>query len=126
MNRRTFLKTGLAGAGAAALAPLIKVRTGSAATTGKRVVIVGIGGGLRLRESLGMAEGATMSNLFGTAPLVTRIRSSVNAPTTKFQRVTYSSEPHKAMTTPMAVTREAGWPSGRSSFIPLQRSRLPA
>ncbi|HEY5926956.1 MAG TPA: hypothetical protein VIV11_34955, partial [Kofleriaceae bacterium] len=34
-------------------------------------VIVGIGGGLRLRESLGMGEGATMPNLFGNTPLVT-------------------------------------------------------
>ncbi|TMQ03941.1 MAG: hypothetical protein E6J90_11755 [Deltaproteobacteria bacterium] len=80
MNRRTFLKTGLAGAGAAALAPLIKVRTGSAATTGKRVVIVGIGGGLRLRESLGMAEGATMPNLLGTAPLISGFGTSAGAP----------------------------------------------
>jgi hypothetical protein len=80
VNRRTFLRSGLAGVGAAALAPLIKIRRGSAATTGKRVIIVGIGGGLRLRESLGMAEGATMPNLFGTAPLVTGFGTSAGAP----------------------------------------------
>ncbi|HMG23915.1 MAG TPA: hypothetical protein VK607_21420 [Kofleriaceae bacterium] len=80
MNRRKFLTTGLAGLGAAALAPLIKVRRGHAATGGKRVVIVGIGGGLRLRESLGMAEGATMPNLFGTAPLIAGFGTSAGAP----------------------------------------------
>ena len=63
------------------LAPLIKVRRAAAATGGNRVVIVGIGGGLRLRESLGMAEGATMPNLFGTTPLVTGYGSgSAGAP----------------------------------------------
>lgn len=74
INRRNFLKAGLAGLGAAAatraIGPLIKIRDARAATNGKRVVVVGIGGGLRLRESLGMAEGATMPNLFGTTPLV--------------------------------------------------------
>lgn len=75
LSRRNFLRGSLAGLGAAAattaLSPLIKIKKASAATTGKRVVIVGIGGGLRMRESLGMAEGATMPNLFGTSPLVT-------------------------------------------------------
>jgi hypothetical protein len=84
VNRRNFLKTGLAGLGAAAagtaLGPLIKVKRATAATTGKRVIIVGIGGGLRLRESLGMAEGATMPNLFGTAPLVSGFGTSAGAP----------------------------------------------
>src|SRR5678815_1015878 len=84
MNRRNFLKTGLAGLGAMAatsgLAPLIKVRRAAAATGGKRVVIVGIGGGLRLRESLGMAEGATMPNLFGTAPLISGFGTAAGAP----------------------------------------------
>lgn len=74
LSRRNFLKGGLAGLGAAAaataLSPLLKVKRASAATNGKRVVIVGIGGGLRLRESLGMAEGATMPNLFGRVPLI--------------------------------------------------------
>jgi hypothetical protein len=73
-SRRSFLRGGLAGLGAAAAAaairPLIKVKSAHGATNGKRVVIVGIGGGLRTRESLGMAEGATMPNLFGTTPLV--------------------------------------------------------
>jgi hypothetical protein len=84
MNRRNFLSSGLAGLGAAAatsaLAPLVKVRKASAATTGKRVIIVGIGGGLRLRESLGMAEGATMPNLFGTAPLISGFGTTAGAP----------------------------------------------
>src|SRR5436190_22928231 len=73
-SRRNFLKGGLAGLGAAlatsALSPLVRKKHARAAT-GKRVVIVGIGGGLRLRESLGMGEGATMPNLFGNTPLVT-------------------------------------------------------
>lgn len=75
MNRRSFLRGGLAGLGAVAatkaLSPLIKVKQAHAAGNGKRIIIVGIGGGLRLRESLGMGEGATMPNLFGTTPLVT-------------------------------------------------------
>ena len=75
MNRRKFLRGGLAGLGAVAatkaLSPLIKVKHASAAGNGKRIIVVGIGGGLRLRESLGMGEGATMPNLFGTTPLVT-------------------------------------------------------
>jgi hypothetical protein len=84
MNRRNFLGTALAGLGAAAatsaLAPLVKVRKASAATTGKRFIIVGIGGGLRLSESLGMAQGATMPNLFGTAPLISGFGTSAGAP----------------------------------------------
>lgn len=74
LSRRNFMRGGLAGLGAAlaarALSPLIRIKPARAAGNGKRVVIVGIGGGLRLRESLAMAEGATMPNLFGTTPLV--------------------------------------------------------
>ncbi len=74
LSRRNFLRGGLAGLGAVAatkaLSPLIRIKPARAAGNGKRVVIVGIGGGLRLRESLAMAEGATMPNLFGTTPLV--------------------------------------------------------
>ncbi len=84
MNRRNFLQGALAGLGAAAatsaLSPLIKVKQAHAAGNGKRVVIVGIGGGLRLRESLGMAEGATMPNLFGRTPLVTGFGVSGSQP----------------------------------------------
>jgi hypothetical protein len=84
VNRRNFLGTGLAGLGAAAvttaLAPLVKVRRAAAANGGNRVIIVGIGGGLRIRESLGMAEGATMPNLFGTAPLISGFGTSAGAP----------------------------------------------
>jgi hypothetical protein len=75
MNRRSFLRGSLAGLGAVAatkaISPLIKIKQAHAAGNGKRVIIVGIGGGLRLRESLGMGEGATMPNLFGNTPLVT-------------------------------------------------------
>src|SRR5262245_50642393 len=71
LSRRTILKGLGVAAASTALAPLIKVRKAGAAGNGKRIVIVGIGGGLRLRESLGMGEGATMPNLFGTTPLVT-------------------------------------------------------
>lgn len=78
MQRRSFLK-GLAGAAAAsAVAPLIKVR-GARGDTGfkaKHVVMVSIAGGLRMSESLGMAQGATMPNLFGTVPLVSGFGST--------------------------------------------------
>ncbi|HEY5950218.1 MAG TPA: hypothetical protein VIV40_32205 [Kofleriaceae bacterium] len=71
LGRRKFLQGLGVAAAASALSPLIRVKRASAAGNGKRVIIVGIGGGLRLRESLGMGEGATMPNLFGTTPLVT-------------------------------------------------------
>jgi hypothetical protein len=74
ISRRNFLRGALAGFGAAAassaLSPLIRTKQANAAGNGKRVIIVGIGGGLRLRESLGMAEGPTMPNLLGTTRLV--------------------------------------------------------
>ena len=66
LSRRSLLKGLGAVAAATTLSPLIRVKRASAAGNGKRVVIVGIGGGLRLRESLGMGEGATFPNLFGT------------------------------------------------------------
>lgn len=72
ISRRGFLgATGLL-AGTAALSPLIKVRRafGDHAFDTHHLVVVGIGGGLRNREALGMAEGATMPNLFGTTPLI--------------------------------------------------------
>jgi hypothetical protein len=71
MNRRKFLGgLGVATAGAA-IAPLIRSRKANAGpATTEHVVIVAIGGGLRRHESLGMAEGATMPNLFGTTPVV--------------------------------------------------------
>ncbi|MCW5808053.1 MAG: hypothetical protein KIT31_37220 [Deltaproteobacteria bacterium] len=81
LSRRNFLRGGLAGLGALAAArvaaPLVKVKSASAAGPGKHVVVVGIGGGLRLRESLGMGEGATMPNLFGRSPLVTGFATGV-------------------------------------------------
>ena len=75
ISRRNFLRGGLGAVGLAAagraLSPLVRVRKaiGGGITT-RRVIVVGIGGGLRQRESLGMAEGATMPNLFGTTPLI--------------------------------------------------------
>ena len=72
ISRRSFLRAaGIAAAGAAA-GPLIRMGTarGAPSFKAKRVVIVSIAGGLRLRESLGMAEGATLPNLFGDVPLV--------------------------------------------------------
>lgn len=77
LTRRNFLKGAMAGAGTLALAPLVKKARG--ATGGQRVVIVGIGGGLRTREALGMAEGATMPNLFGRAPLISGFGTSAGA-----------------------------------------------
>ena len=77
MNRRNFLGATLAGAAALGLR---KVRRATAAAADRHVIIVGIGGGLRLRESLGMAEGATMPNLFGTAPLIAGYGTSAGAP----------------------------------------------
>src|SRR5688500_2533219 len=81
ISRRKFLGGLGAGAAGAALAPFIRTRparAGGPAT--RKVVIVGIGGGLRLRESLGMAEGATMPNLFGTAPLISGFGTSAPPP----------------------------------------------
>jgi hypothetical protein len=68
ISRRRFLQT--TAAGAATL--LLRGRRAGAGKQfrAKRVVIVGIGGGLRLRESLGMAEGATLPNLLGRTPVV--------------------------------------------------------
>lgn len=72
ISRRGFLGGLGAAAAGAALAPLIRVRRahGGHEFDTHRVVIVGIGGGLRNRESLGMAWGATMPNLFGRVPLI--------------------------------------------------------
>ncbi len=81
-SRRSFLRGASVAAGALALGPLgtlIKVKKATAGGTGfasNRVVVVAIGGGLRMHESLGMAEGATMPNLFGDIPLVTGFGSS--------------------------------------------------
>ncbi len=78
ISRRNFLgAAGLAAAGAA-LGPIIgarKARAGGGFLS-RRVVILGIGGGLRRRESLGMAEGATMPNLFGRVPLISGFGST--------------------------------------------------
>ncbi|MCA9677487.1 MAG: twin-arginine translocation signal domain-containing protein [Kofleriaceae bacterium] len=71
LSRRKFLGGLGAATAAAAIAPLVRTRRawgGGNAT--RRIVIVGIGGGLRTREALGMAEGATMPNLFGRVPLI--------------------------------------------------------
>jgi hypothetical protein len=69
MKRRTFIQgIGLAGA-AYTLGKFTRARAASQFQA-RHIVVVGIGGGLRLQESLGMAEGATMPNLFGTTPIV--------------------------------------------------------
>src|SRR5262249_24537381 len=72
MDRRRFLHACGAVAAGATLGPLIPGRRafGGDAVKAKRVVIGSIAGGLRLRESLGMGDGATMPNLFGDVPLV--------------------------------------------------------
>lgn len=73
MNRRSFLRAASAASLGAVAGPLIRVK-GAFGETGlkaKRSVIVSIAGGLRAREALGMAEGATMPNLFGHVPLIT-------------------------------------------------------
>lgn len=72
ISRRSFLGGLGAAAAGGVLAPLVRVRPafGSTDFATRHVVIVGIGGGLRNNESLGMAEGATMPNLFGDIPLI--------------------------------------------------------
>lgn len=67
-RRSLFRAAGAATAGAA----LTRARSafGGGEYAAKRSVIVSIAGGLRKSESLGMAEGATMPNLFGNVPLV--------------------------------------------------------
>ncbi|HUS67425.1 MAG TPA: twin-arginine translocation signal domain-containing protein [Kofleriaceae bacterium] len=71
-TRRSFLKAAGAAGAACAAAGLARPRRARAqrAFSAKHVVLLGIGGGLRRRESLGMAEGATLPNLFGNVPLV--------------------------------------------------------
>ncbi len=71
-SRRKFLGgAGLLAAGAA-LSPLIKIKRayGGGAFNTKHIVILGIGGGLRNQEALGMQWGATMPNLFGNVPVI--------------------------------------------------------
>src|SRR5262245_64387378 len=70
-SRRSFLRAASA-LGLGALTGPFVPRPARAASPfkAKRVVVVGVAGGLRLSESLGMAEGATMPNLFGDIPLV--------------------------------------------------------
>jgi hypothetical protein len=77
-SRRSFLRGAGVAAGALALSPLIRVKKARAAGgfASNRVVMVAIGGGLRLNESLGMSEGATMPNLFGDIPLVSGFGAS--------------------------------------------------
>jgi hypothetical protein len=73
ISRRKFLGAATATAAGVALAPRFQVRWargGAPEFRARRVVVVGIGGGLRRSEALGMAEGATMPNLFGRVPLL--------------------------------------------------------
>lgn len=70
-SRRSFLKFASAlGLGAAAGPFSPRPARAASPFKAKRVVVVGVAGGLRLSESLGMAEGATMKNLFGDIPLI--------------------------------------------------------
>jgi hypothetical protein len=72
ISRRKFLGAAGAGLAAASLAPLIRTRRAHAGGEfqTRRVVVLAIAGGVRLSESLGMAQGATMPNLFGDIPLI--------------------------------------------------------
>jgi hypothetical protein len=72
ISRRGFLGAATLGAAGVALAPRFRLRSARAGSgfRARRVVVVGIGGGLRRQEALGMAEGATMPNLFGRIPLI--------------------------------------------------------
>ncbi|HKE20025.1 MAG TPA: twin-arginine translocation signal domain-containing protein [Kofleriaceae bacterium] len=70
ISRRSFLGAATVTAAGAALAPRLKwARAGAPKFRSRRVVVVGIGGGLRKSEALGMSVGATMPNLFGRVPL---------------------------------------------------------
>ncbi len=72
MNRRGFLgASGLLAAGAA-LGPLLRSRRARGAGTyaTEHLLVVGVAGGLRNSEALGMAQGATMPNLLGDLPLI--------------------------------------------------------
>lgn len=71
-NRRKFLSTATAATAGAALSPLIRVQhaLGQRTLRTRRVVVVAIGGGLRRMDALGMAQGATLPNLFGDLPLI--------------------------------------------------------
>lgn len=72
LRRRSILAGLGAVAAGAALGPLIRVKSarGADGFQARRVVIVSIAGGLRLSESIGMAEGATMPNLLGDVPIL--------------------------------------------------------
>jgi hypothetical protein len=82
ISRRSFLGgMGLAAA-SLGLSPLIRVRHAAASHEfrGHKLVVVAIGGGLRNREALGMAEGATMPNLFGDVPLISGFGDAAAGP----------------------------------------------
>lgn len=70
-SRRSFLRAaGALGLGALAGPFVPRPARAKSAFKAKRVVIVGVAGGLRLRESLGMGDGVTMPNLLGDIPLI--------------------------------------------------------
>lgn len=71
IDRREFLRAaGLLAAGAVLLPGARRARAYASPFKSRHVVLVGIAGGLRLRESLGMAEGATLPSLLGDVPLL--------------------------------------------------------
>lgn len=70
-SRRSFLRAaGALGLGSIAGPCLPRAARALSPFKAKRVVLVGVAGGLRLSESLGMAAGATMPHLFGDVPLI--------------------------------------------------------
>ena len=105
LTRRSFLRAaGVAAAGAAA-GPLIRTsRAGAAgAFKAKRIIVVSVAGGLRLRESLGMAEGATMPSMLGDIPLVSGYGDTAAGAVKIAPEYAASMLPDIVVTTPRAV-----------------------
>jgi hypothetical protein len=100
ITRRSFLYGAALGSAAYALRPR-RARAASAFQA-KHVVVLGIGGGLRMRESLGMGDGATMPNLFGTIPLVSGFGASPAGPV-KFAPEYLATRTHPVVPAPLAV-----------------------
>jgi hypothetical protein len=101
LSRRTFLMGTGAAAAACAIGRPRRARA-ARAFAARHVVVVGIGGGLRRRESLGMAEGATLPNLLGDLPLVLGFGASP-AGAVKFAPEFVAAEPEIVTPTPLAV-----------------------
>jgi hypothetical protein len=100
-TRRSFLHAVAVGGAAAALARPKRARAASPFKA-KHVIVLGIGGGLRIRESLGMGDGATMPNLFGTTPLVSGFGSDPAGPV-KYAPEYLTQMPQARVPTPLTV-----------------------